>query len=315
MNYQDRSTSQGAVDHAVAIRRAVPEERRAALTMLLTGRPRTLMDAVDGFFELAEQQKLSLEELWAAYRHGEVKGAVLIIPGAGRAATCLVCPVLEHASVAVASRLIDTACSSQDNEKIHFIQAMADPCSHLEIESLKTAGFQEVACLRYMENRNFSTKVLKEWDNSIQVRTWNQQRHAMFAQAILESYEDTMDCPMLLGLREIDDIIASHMATGVFSPDLWFCLVVDDQPIAVMLMNRIPQQRAMELVYLGVRKDWRCRGIGKQLVQFGLEQCRRGRVTSMVLAVDESNHPAKTLYQRLGFTAGARKLALIFTLT
>ena len=166
-----------------------------------------------------------------------------------------------------------------------------------------------------MENRDLSTTVLTEWDDSIRVQTWNQQQHKIFAQAILESYEDTMDCPLLLGLRDIDDIIASHMATGVFSPDLWFCLVVEDQPIAVMLMNRIPQQRAIELVYLGVRKDWRRRGIGKQLVQFGLEQSQRGTATSMVLAVDESNQPAKALYQRLGFVAGARKLALICTLT
>ena len=117
MNYHDRSTSQGAVDRGVAIRRVGAEERRAALTMLLTGRPHTSMDAVDGFFELVEQQKFSLEELWAAYRHGEVKGAVLIIPGAGRAATCLVCPVLERDSVTMVGRLIDTACRSQDSRE------------------------------------------------------------------------------------------------------------------------------------------------------------------------------------------------------
>lgn len=311
----DKPMPSRCTDDAVVIRRVGVDQRRQALAMLLTGRSHTFVEAVDGFFELVDQQKLSLDELWAVYRDEQLLGAMLIIPGAGRASTCLVCPVLEHASVATIGQLMRSACLSQNSQETRIIQALVEPSNHLEIESLRAAGFQEVACLQYMEKRDFTTTTSSELGDSIQALTWSPARRAMFAQAILASYEDTMDCPSLFGLRDIDDIIASHMATGVFSPELWFCLTVAEQPVAVMLLNRMPQQSATELVYLGVRKDWRRQGLGQRLVQFGLAQSQRCGITNMVLAVDESNIPAKVLYRRLGFVAGARKLALIFTLT
>ena len=151
-------------------------------------------------------------------------------------------------------------------------------------------------------------------DPSIEVRHWSRADEALFAEATIASYEQTLDCPGLKGLRHIDDILAGHMASGVFHPDLWFALRCADEPVGVMLLNVVPPHNAVELVYLGLSSPWRGRGLGRQLVTHGLWAARSVDAEQMVLAVDRINTPAVALYRSIGFTQTARKLAMVFTL-
>ncbi len=290
--------------------------QRQALALLLTGRCHTAsVKAVDQFLDFASQQKLSLDQLWAAYRQGQPIGATLIVPSAGRTAMTFLSPLDQGTLVRDIGKLVHTACSSQDPHCIRMIQSLVDPDQRLETHALSEGGFTKVACLLYMQRDVRLDVPSTAFDTSVELLTWSEQRRPLFAQAILASYENTMDCPALLGLREIDDIIASHMAAGCFVPEWWYVLISDDRPVAVMLMNRVPHRRAIELVYLGITPAWRRKGIGRKLVSFGLARGQlHDDVAAMILAVDESNTPAKRLYQQLGFVVNARKLAMIFTL-
>ena len=60
--------------------------------------------------------------------------------------------------------------------------------------------------------------------------------------------------------------------------------------------------------------NWRGRGLARKLLLSGLHQAAGRHVQNMLLAVDQDNEPAVKLYKSLGFTATARKLAMIFTL-
>ena len=123
-----------------------------------------------------------------------------------------------------------------------------------------------------------------------------------------------MDCPGLVGLRHINDIIAGHMATGTFKPQFWFALHQESKPMAIMLLNLVPRQNAIELVYLGVCPHWRGQGIGRKLLLHGIGLARRYGISKMILAVDRDNKPALRLYESLEFASTARKLAMIFPL-
>lgn len=290
------------------------DRRREVLALLLTGRAHAPAQAIDGFLGFAAGKQLCLEQLWALYREQRAIGAVLIVPGAGRSAMVFVSPILERSLVGPMGQLAAAACGGQDPGQIRIIQALLDPHQQLEAQALVAGGFTDMACLRYLQHAIPRTGSAVRFDDAIELLTWRHEHRSLFARAIEVSYEGTQDCPGLLGMRHIDDIIASHMAAGQFLPELWFVLIHDDQPVAVMLMNLVPQRHAIELVYLGVSPAWRRRGIARQLVGFGLTQCQRYNVSAMILAVDESNTPATHLYATMGFLANARKSAMIFAL-
>lgn len=303
----------GLKDGSLDVRRVLPGERREALSVLLTGRVRAPVASVDSFLGFVSEQDLPLNELWAAYRKQQPIAAVLIVPGAGRTAMSFVSPITEKESVCDVGSLARAACSGQDSSNVRIIQTLLDPRQELEAQALETGGFQRLATLLYMQREIDTQDTSERLDESVEVLTWSEQHRSLFSDAILASYEDTMDCPALLGLRGIDDIIASHMAAGDFLPGLWFVVINAGKPLAVMLLNAVPQRDVLELVYLGVSPHARGCGWGERLVHFGLAQAAQRGVKTMLLAVDESNTPAKRLYERMAFTHTTRKLAMIYT--
>src|SRR5690606_2862219 len=129
-----------------------------------------------------------------------------------------------------------------------------------------------------------------------------------------ESYENTLDCPGLRGLRETRDILCGHQATGTFDPSLWTLLFERGAACGALLLNPVPHHRSIELVYLGLAPRARGRGCGKLLLQHGLAllASRDERIVS--LAVDEQNAPALALYRSAGFTLSLRRIALVRSL-
>ena len=142
------------------------------------------------------------------------------------------------------------------------------------------------------------------------------QPHVVFvrADAVLASYEDTLDCPKLFGLRDPPDILAGHRATGRFDPSLWTLLRVDTKPVGVVLLNPFPEQRTIELVYLGLAPVVRGRGFGRQLLRHALHLLQGRRERVVTLAVDENNGPALKIYREAGFRSELRRVALIRSL-
>src|SRR5690606_41179312 len=131
----------------------------------------------------------------------------------------------------------------------------------MEAQALMGAGFRKLAHLIYMQRPIRGPATPLNLRPPLRMLTCTPANEPAFAAAILASYEQTLDCPGLLGLRTIDDIIAGHMATGQFVPDLWMALYEGDKPAAVMLLGSLPQRQALELVYLGVSVSHRRQGL------------------------------------------------------
>jgi len=303
-------------DHqpSVTISKATAQLRETALALLLTGQTRSSSQPVQNFLKLASDQNLSLDHLWIAQHNGQPSQAILLVPSPGRAAMAFISPMSNPTRVGIAAQLVCKACSQLNPVSIRLIQAMLDPAQLLESQAFQGAGFSKLAHLVYMHRRTENTTAKLTLNETIQTKTWTPDHRALFAQAILASYEDTLDCPGLIGLRRIDDIIDGHKGSGRFIPELWLTLGNKTDPIAVMLLNMVPQRDAVELVYLGISPPWRGRGWGAKLVSHGLALGHRHGASKMILAVDETNKPAVNLYRRMGFNPNARKLAMILPL-
>ncbi|HSV13144.1 MAG TPA: GNAT family N-acetyltransferase, partial [Tepidisphaeraceae bacterium] len=138
-----------------------------------------------------------------------------------------------------------------------------------------------------------------------------EQTHAAFAAAIIASYENSLDCPPLNGIRDVEDIIAGHKAAGEFDPADWFVLMHHEAPVAVLLLSRTIHGDAMELVYLGVAPQARGHGLGDHLMRIAAHRMIERKIRRMTLAVDNLNTPALRLYHRHGLQRVASKLAMM----
>lgn len=84
---------------------------------------------------------------------------------------------------------------------------------------------------------------------------------ADFKAAIQQSYQQTLDCPALNGVRSIDDVVAGHRAAGEYNPANWLLLRDQGRPAGVLVLAQVPGTQVMELVYIGLAADIRGRGI------------------------------------------------------
>ena len=302
------------LDASVRLGRVGPEGRRCALAVLLTGRDQPNDPAVEQFLNFTRSQGLLLDELWEARSGPTLVASVLIVPSAGLTAMMFVSPV-SPATAAVMPHLVRAASCGQDPRRIHLIQCLLDPHQRRQRQALQDAGFDHLATLVYMQrDADLPPGPLDLTESGITCRQWSATHRDRFARAILASYEGTLDCPGLLGLRSIDEVIEGHQATGRFDPQDWFVFYHGDDPVGVMLLSEVVQRAAYELVYLGLAPAFRGRGLARRILRFGLGVVHQRGASGVLLAVDEQNKPALRLYRNLEFKSTGRKSAMICAL-
>lgn len=295
--------------------------RRSALALLLTGRPRGNDASVDHFLRFADDQGLDLSALWVAGEGGptgRMLGSVLLVPNHGSTAMLFVGQATGWRDTTAVVRLIRACCEGPGRSGVSVVQSLVDPGQVVEGQVLEQAGLERLAKLIYMqrsiepgEHRVSCPTALGGCDRP-RIVTYSEQTHADFARVIEASYEQTRDCPGLVGMRQIDDIIAGHKGTGQFDPSNWLAYFdVRGEPIAVLLLAQVAQGGAHELVYLGVTQAYRGKGIGGQLMSYAVSESARQGGSKLYLAVDDRNDPAVRLYTAMGFRASTRKIAYV----
>jgi ribosomal protein S18 acetylase RimI-like enzyme len=300
---------------------APQESRRSALAMLLTGRPREDDAAVDHFLQFAQQQHLNLDALWIAGEGGStgrMLGATLLVPNHGATAMLFVGQATGWRDPSAVVALVRAVCDGPGRQGVSVVQSLVEPGQVIEGQVLERAGLKRLAKLIYMQ-RNIEPgehRVPRPASlggcRSPRVVTYSKQTHADFARAIEASYVQTLDCPGLVGMRKIDDIITGHQGTGRFDPRNWLAYFdQDNEPIAVLLLAQVAQGGGHELVYLGVAPAYRGKGIGGALMSYAVSEAARQGGSKLYLAVDDRNDPAVRLYNAMGFRASTRKVAYV----
>jgi ribosomal protein S18 acetylase RimI-like enzyme len=121
-----------------------------------------------------------------------------------------------------------------------------------------------------------------------------------FLDVLEQSYDGSLDCPELNGVRRLEDVLASHRGPGPFNSDSWF-LVRDKQGWLGCLLLTAAPDRSIEVAYLAVLKSARGRGLGKELTRHALRHAAARKLDAVVLAVDSRNWPALAMYESEGF--------------
>jgi ribosomal protein S18 acetylase RimI-like enzyme len=293
-------------------RPANPNEVQLAIAMVL-GSPTKPAPAsqVADFINAAPQRRIDVRAVWIVQNSGRTLWSILPVINPGRTCLLLAPGDLPDSTFPAAAHLINQICRGLADGGLHLSQVLLEP-HHIRTRRLFTStGFNEIAELIYLQG--FIPKSLQPAPITNQMRwlSYSRQTHDSFAQTIIRTYEDSLDCPALSGLRHIDDILAGHQATGEFDPNAWQLLVENDHPLGVVLLSRIPHTDVMELVYLGLAPEARTRGLGTILMRHAMHVTIHDQRRKISLAVDSKNDPALKLYYRSGLQQVATRHALI----
>jgi mycothiol synthase len=314
-----KGTAMGSPDIAM-----VPaDQARRLLRRLLAVRgqsPAELERQVTAFLEYARAMSLDLSRQWAYLDGEDIVVAAGCLESPGRTAVLFLRDgSLVEGDVSIVDRLVGHVVAEESARDVRLLQCLVHPRDTVNAGVLRRASFREIATLRYLERNMAADETAAVKDNlppallgrPLEWRTYEDARHDSFAELILATYRDSLDCPALTGLRHIDDIIAGHKAVGRFQPEHWLLLECGGEAAGCVLLVESPVRRALELTYMGVHPNWRGRGVGRVLLGRGLGLARCEEYEAVTLAVDAGNVPAVRLYDSFGFRETARRRAWV----
>lgn len=301
-----------AIPTTAAIHRVAPTQLQAALRrLMLFGSPDLYADPRRFIIE-AQRAGLDLHHIWAEHLPGGALGATaMMIPQAGRTGLMFISQPRRSRDAHGLAATMDLACREIDRSLVALAQGLVRPDDALTISTYEQAGFTKLATLCYLSRSVPGRGAPPIVPDDVTVQAYDPSLRQMFIDVLERSYESTLDCPGLCGLRRTSDVLAGHMGAGQFDPTMWTLLRMDGEPSGVLLVNPTPPDSMAELVYLGLSPQARGRGLGSMLLRRALWLCAQRRIGALCLAVDESNAPATRLYMRHGFKSTARKTALI----
>ena len=203
--------------------------------------------------------------------------------------------------------LLEAVQAAAERRKLRLLQVLTAPTARTAAQALRESGFRFLTRLLYLRREVNAAVPARRGASDLEWLTYTPEMAELFAGALAQTYAQSLDCPELTGLRSMEDVLAGHRGAGEFDPAFWWVAKRDGEPVGTMLLNRISSEPAMEVVYMGVAQVARGTGVGDALLARAMAAASDSNVSSVALAVDERNAPARRMYARWGFNdIGAR---------
>lgn len=262
----------------------------------------------------ARQGCADLELMRGAYRAGELVSACLAVEAPGKVAMLLAPSDLATASATQAT--YEAACSvvaASWSRSIQLLEALISPEKPALGSLLADAGFRYLTALIYLTTRAPHCMSGPRPAAGLRWVSYSPEHEQLFGDILDRSYAQSLDCPELSGLRPASDVLATHRARREFDPGLWWVALAGDDPVGVLLLNRIPPQPGLEIVYIGVAQLSRGTGVADSLLMRTASEAERCGAKFVTLAADRRNAPARKMYARWGFVETLTREAFIAT--
>ncbi len=251
----DRSLSGRAASRSVAIVLCdlAPSQRREVAQPLLE---------VDNTAEFAN------EPLFIARRGEQLRGAAWGQRQPGSVAVFWPPQLVAGEEPRTAFPLAEAVVRELDATAIDLIQSLLPNPDPETIGVLRHVGFRHLADLLYLTCESARFPVTAPEPGNIKFEEYDGTQRGRLCRLIDRTYEGTLDCTALHGVREIGDVVDGYRATGVFRPQNWFFVRCGGQDVGVLLLADHPQARHWELMYMGLVPEFRGRGWGRQITRY-----------------------------------------------
>jgi ribosomal protein S18 acetylase RimI-like enzyme len=248
--------------------------------------------------------------VWGMYRDGLLTGSVLAQVQPGRSALIWPPRTGEGEPPQSADELLWTALRAMSQTDLCIVQALLPTDAGRDADLLRAAGFRHVSDLLYLVclDNEFPTAPPTFGLEFLPVES---KTELGFAALVEATYEGTLDCPAVNGLRTIEDVLLGYRATGKYDPQGWLFVRRQGDDVGCLIVSDYPQFETRELIYMGLLPAARRQGHGLTIVRHALWQAATARRQRLVLAVDAANEPALRMYAAAGFQAWDRKSVFV----
>lgn len=273
-------------------------------------------DRVKAFCDIALKEKYDLSRHIVVIRDEKIVFSCLSVPNEGGTAfiyTSVPNPAdsqLDQYAVEAVRQLCRCTISSNTN----LLEALLDTEDAARKKIFLRCNFKKLTDLIYLSRASTLPVQQLNINKNVSWLNYDQKNHNLFKNVICQTYHDSLDCPELENMRDMEDVVQSHKAAGAFDPRWWKLMSYNDEPCGVLLLALLPDSNSMELVYMGLTPAVRGKGLGQLLLQKAAECSRQSGVSCLMLAVDCRNHPARKLYGQFDFTEFLRRAVLLYTL-
>jgi ribosomal protein S18 acetylase RimI-like enzyme len=280
---------------------ARPEELEEAFNLLFRHPPEQRAGRVANALRLVHTGELNPAGVLVARAGPTLQGAIVCMPVPG--ASGLVWPPQARAEPAteVEDALVRQAASWLRGQGARLGQALLAPAEVHLAAPLERNGFAHVTTLWYMQHDLDLPYSLVRAGDRLVYESYADGRRDHFHQTLLRTYEATLDCPEVTGVRALEEILEGHRAQGEYDPARWWLAREGDRPVGVLLLSGLPERNAWEVAYVGVVPEARRRGWGRELLHKALRAAHASEADHLTLSVDARNRPAWRLYLDLGF--------------
>ena len=269
----------------------------------------------DAMREILRRRDASAVSLWWARRKRAALASAMVVERPGRTGMLFCCPP-EAPGVdrAWLVKLVRAISLDAVGRGISVVQALVAPDDRAQSQVLLEAGLRQLAELLYLR-RNLPARApqAQAADGELLWRNAAQFDETELGEVVAATYTDSLDCPLLRGVRRMPDVIHGHKQAGAFRPEAWWIVSRGRAVPAAgcILVNDSATTRCAEVVYVGVTPEYRGQGIASAMLRRAMEQARgRGR-DALSVAVDSRNAYALKVYIELGFAQTRRRLAYV----
>ena len=253
---------------------------------------------------------LSSSELLGAHCGGRLVGAVFSQIQPGRTATVWPPRIVSDEPTATAAKLLGAACDRLARREVCVAQVLLESESPSDVATLLKGGFERLAKLLYLVSPEVEFPSHRP-PGPLDFQEYSAANHGRLAGVVEATYDQTLDCPRLNGVRRIEDVLAGYRATGAFDPRRWLIVRHDKRDAGCLLLADHPEDGNYELVYMGLAASARGRGWGAHIARQAQWRTRQAGRARLVLAVDAANQPALRIYTAVGFRAWDRRSAYV----
>jgi mycothiol synthase len=281
----------------------LPEDRSVALDLLFSHYPpEERIRQIETILTVLTTNEHSTEGLLGAYRSGMLVGSVFsqILPG-NNAQVWLPC-LIPSEPTCTAITLLRAIDEWLDKCQVCMAQMLLETVTAEEEQILKAGGFDYLTDLLYLVclEEDFPHVPLP---SPLEFEAYNSQNNDRLAQLVDATYQETLDCPKLNHVRQLDDVLEGYRATGEFSPSRWLIVRYENRDVGCLLLADHHQYENMELVYMGIIPAVRGLHLGVDIARHAQWVARQTGRQRLVLAVDAANNPAIDMYASVGFRA------------
>jgi ribosomal protein S18 acetylase RimI-like enzyme len=297
---------------AVEIIRCPAVLQTEALALVLCNLAPSLRREVAGsLLNVEDPAELANEPLYIARRGEQLCGAAWGQRQSGNIAVFWPPQLAPGESEHTAYPLAEAVIGALDDTSIEMTQVFLSAPDPETVNVLRHIGFRHLADLLYMSCESQRFPLAAPIPGDLDYVPYAHTQRGRLMSIIARTYEGTLDCTALNGVRDIDHVINGYQATGVFRPENWFFVRGGNQDVGVLLLADHPKGRHWELMYMGLVPDVRGRAWGRQIARYAQWLAHRANIERIVVAVDAANVPAVAMYRSTGFELWDRRAVYV----